>query len=291
MEQQKFILMTDSAADLSAELVAQYDLAVIPLQMTINGKTYNNYPDEREIKNKDFYKMLREGGSPTTSAVNVGDFHHFMEGYLAQGLDILYLGFSSALSSTVEAAKIAAAELFEQFPGRTVRVVDTLCASLGEGMLVYLAAKKRQEGAGLDEVAEFAEAMKLSICHWFTVDDLFFLKRGGRVSAATALLGSALGIKPILHVDNLGRLINVSKVRGRKKSIEEIARHMKDGVRPEYAKLAFIVHGDCMEDAKALEAILRQNGVEEIYINFNGPVIGAHSGPGTLSVFYVGYER
>ena len=171
MEQQKFILMTDSASDLSAGLVEQYDLAVIPLQMTINGKTYNNYPDEREIKNRDFYKMLREGGRPTTSAVNVGDFHHFMEGYLAQGLDILYLGFSSALSSTVEAAKIAAAELCEKFPGRTVRVIDTLCASLGEGMLVYLAAKKRQEGAGLEEVAEFAEGMKLSICHWFTVDD------------------------------------------------------------------------------------------------------------------------
>lgn len=289
--QQNFVLMTDAGADLTMDLVEQYDIAVIPLQLTMDGRTYNHHPDERELKTADFYKRLRAGSLATTRAASVGDFRDFIEPFLRAGRDVLYLGFSSAMTSTVNSAKVAATELEEEYPGRKVRVVDSLCASLGLGLLTCLCAKKRDEGKTIDEVADFAEKIKLRIVHWFTVDDLFYLKRSGRVSAATALIGSALGIKPILHVDNEGRIISLSKVRGRKKSIEEIAENMKQGVRPEYAKLAFIVHGDCLDDANHLAELLRKNGVEEIHIGFNGPVVAAHSGPGTLSVFYVGKER
>lgn len=289
--QQSFVLMTDAGSDLTMALVNQYRIAVIPLQLTMDGKTYNHHPDERELKTADFYRKLRAGSLATTCAASVGDFRDFFEPFLREGRDILYLGFSSAMTSTINSAKVAATELAEEYPERKIRVVDTLCASLGLGMLVYLSAKKRDEGKTIDEVADFAEKLKLRIVHWFTVDDLFYLKRSGRVNAATALIGSALGIKPILHVDNEGRIITLSKVRGRRKSIEEIAEHTRQGIRPEYAKLAFIVHGDCLDDANYLAELLRKNGVEEIHIGFNGPVVAAHSGPGTLSVFYVGYER
>ena len=207
----KYVLLTDSSADLTAELYKALDVELLPLTFLLEGETYENLPDESSMKFSEVYAKLRDGANIQTSAINVETFKQAYRPFLEQGLDILYLGFSSGLSSTYSAGCIAADEMKEEFPERKILTVDTLCASLGQGMLVYHTAKKRLSGASIEEAAKFAEDTKLNLVHWFTVDDLFFLKRGGRVSAATALLGSALGIKPVLHVDNEGHLINVGK--------------------------------------------------------------------------------
>lgn len=292
MSNKNYIIITDSSADLSAALLEQIDVEVVPLSFTLGGKEHLNYPDEREIRCADFYAEMRKGAMVKTAALNIDTFASVFRSHLEAGRDILYLGFSSALSSTYSAGHLAAQDLREQFPERKILTVDTLCASLGQGMLVYLTAKKRDEGASIEEAAAFAEESKLHICHWFTVDDLFFLKRGGRVSAATALIGSALGIKPVLHVDNEGRLINVSKARGRKNSIAALAEHMCNEAIDPANQTIFISHGDCLNDAQTLADMLRTRcGFQDVIINFVGPVIGAHSGPGTLALFYYGTVR
>lgn len=288
----KYVLLTDSSADLTAELYQQLDIALLPLSFLLDNQSYENLPDESTMKFKDFYAKLRGGANVKTSAVNVEAFKAAYRPYLEQGTDILYIGFSSGLSGTYSASHIAAEEMMEEFPARKIITVDSLCASLGQGMLVYYTAKKRLEGASLEEAAAYAENTKMRVCHWFTVDDLFFLKRGGRLSATTALLGSALGIKPVLHVDDEGHLINVSKVRGRKNSIQALAEKPAQTGIDIAKQTLFIVHGDCLEDAELLAKLLREKyGVKEIIINYVGPVIGAHSGPGTLAVFYFGTER
>lgn len=287
-----FILMTDSSADLPPELIAQLGLDVIPLSVNIENETFLNYPDERDISTHEFYEKLRGGANATTSAANVETFLKAMSVHLEQGLDVLYLGFSSGLSSTYNASEIAAQELSEKYPERTILTVDTLCASLGQGLLVYLTAQEIQKGASIEDAAQFAEDTKLHLCHWFTVDDLFFLKRGGRVSATTALLGTALGIKPVLHVDDEGHLINVSKARGRKNSILALADRMAQSATNPSQQTIFISHGDCLADAEFLANYLRDRyGLKDIVINYVGPVIGAHSGPGTLALFFVGSAR
>lgn len=287
-----YVLFTDSSADLTAELYQALDIQVLPLSFLLDGESYLNLPDESTMKFSDFYAKLRSGKNITTSAANVEAFRESFLPHLQSGKDILYLGFSSGLSGTFNAANIAAQELSEEFPGRKIICVDTLCASMGQGMLVYLAAKKRLEGASLEETAAFAEDTKLKQVHWFTVDDLFFLKRGGRINAATAIVGSALGIKPVLHVDNEGHLINISKVRGRRKAILELLERMKETVVDVQDQIPFISHGDCLEDAQFLaDAIKKEFGIKEVIINYVGPVIGAHSGPGTLALFYLGKKR
>lgn len=292
MSKQPYVLMTDSSADLPASLERDMELEILPLSFTIGEKNYWNYPDEREMRFCDVYALLRGGEFVKTAAVNVDTFQQTMRPFLEAGQDILYLGFSSGLSATFNSSRLAAEELRTQFPERKILVVDTLCASLGQGMLVYLTAKKRAAGASIEEAAAFAEAAKLHICHWFTVDDLFFLKRGGRVSATTALLGSALGIKPVLHVDNDGHLIKVSQTRGRRNSINALLDHMKANAIDPASQTIFISHGDCADDAEQLAGLIRQAfGPIEIIINYVGPVIGAHSGPGTLALFYYGTER
>lgn len=286
---ENYIIMTDSSCDLPLEIVEKYNIKVLPLYLTIDDKQYRNYSDERDIKNKEIYKYLREGKLATTSAVNVGEFSDAMEEIVKAGSDILYLGFSSGLSTTSNSAAIAAGDLSEKYPERKLYVVDTLCASLGQGLIVYLAAKLKSEGKTIEEVRDYVEENKLSLCHWFTVDDLHFLKRGGRVSAATAVIGSALNIKPVMHMDNAGKLINVSKVRGRKAAIKEMFEHMKKTAIS--TKDVFISHGDCIDDAEMLADMVRAEYGSEIVINFVGPVIGAHSGPGTLALFFLGTER
>jgi DegV family protein with EDD domain len=237
--------------------------------------------------------MLRAKKKATTSAVNVGDFKDVMRPYLEKGTDILYLGFSSGLSNTYNAGRIACEELAEEFPERKLYAVDTLCASLGQGLLVYHAAKMRFDGKSIEEVRDFAEGNKLRLCHWFTVDDLFFLKRGGRVSAATAVVGTMLGIKPIMHVDNAGKLVKVGTVRGRRASIDALCEKAKASAIDVKEKLvAFISHGDCEEDAKYLaDKMKKEVGFKEVLIGYVGSVIGSHSGPGTLALFYLGTER
>lgn len=287
-----YVVMTDSSADLSAELVKKLGLDVIPLSVNVGEKSFMNYPDEREIGSHEFYEMLRGGANAKTSAVNVDTFVNAMSVHLKQGKDVLYLGFSSGLSSTYNAGAIAAEELRAAYPDRKILTVDTLCASLGQGLLVYLTVQKVLAGATIEEAAAFAEENRLHLCHWFTVDDLFFLKRGGRVSAATALVGSALGIKPVLHVDNEGHLINVSKARGRKNSILALVDRMEKSAIDPAKQTIFISHGDCLADAEFLaDEVRKRFGISDITINFVGPVIGAHSGPGTLALFFLGEER
>lgn len=278
--EKNYVVMTDSSADLNPALEQELGVDIIPLSVNCGDRTFLDYPDEREIKTSEFYGMLRSGANAKTAAANVETFLTAMSRHLEQGKDVLYLGFSSGLSSTYSASEIAAQELRERYPERKVLTVDTLCASMGQGLLVWLTVQELKHGATLEEAAKYAEDNRLHLCHWFTVDDLFFLKRGGRVSAATALVGSALGIKPVLHVDNEGHLINVSKARGRKNSILALVDRMeRSAIEPE-KQTVFISHGDCLADAEFLaQEVRRRLHVPRIEINYVGPVIGAHSGP------------
>ncbi len=288
----EYIIVTDSCADLPAGMVEQLGVTVLPLMFHLDGKDYRNFPDNREMDPKQFYDLLRQGKMATTSAVNVGMYTEALEPILAEGKDVLVMAFSSGLSTTYNSAVIAAEELEEKYPGRKVRVVDTLCASLGQGMFVWLAAQKKAEGWELEQLYRWAEDNKQSMCHQFTVNDLFHLKRGGRVSAATAVVGTMLAIKPVLHVDDEGHLINIAKARGRAASIKALVDKMEQTVIRPDGQTVFISHGDCLEDAQKLAEMVRSKwAVADVVINHVGPVIGAHSGPGTLALFYVGSER
>lgn len=284
-----YVILTDSSCDLSKELTQSLGLSMLSLEILLDdGSTMRN--DEVDVK--DFYQKLRDKQKITTSAVSIERFSNFIEPYLAQGTDVLYLGFSSGLSGTFNAGFVASNELAEKYPDRKVYAVDTLCASLGQGLLVYLCAKMKNDGATIDEVRDYAEATKQSVVHWFTVDDLFFLKRGGRVNAATAVMGTMLNIKPVMHVDYKGKLINVTKARGRKAAMDELITRMKaTAIEPE-KQTCFICHGDCIDDANYVaDRMKKELGVPEVIIDYTGPVIGAHSGPGTLAIFYLGTER
>ena len=288
----EYVILTDSSADLTAELAAELGVEVIPLSFTMEDKTYFNYPDNRDIDPADFYARLRGGAMATTAAVNVADYTEAMEPILKEGKDVLVLAFSSGLSATCHSAQIAAGELMEQYPDRKVYVVDTLCASLGQGLLVWYAANLKKQGKTMEEVRDWTEEHKLNLCHWFTVDDLHFLKRGGRISAATAVLGTMLSIKPVMHVDNEGHLIKVGTARGRNASLKALVDHMEQTVLDLKGQSIFISHGDCLADAqKVADDVKARFGVESIIINYVGPVIGAHSGPGTVALFFMGSER
>lgn len=287
-----FVILTDSSADLGADMVQQLDVQVLPLSFSMGQQIYHNYPDNRGIDPHAFYQLLRQGEVATTSAINVAQYTDALEPLLQAGKDVLVLAFSSGLSTTYNSSRIAVEELSEKYPERKLYTVDTLCASLGQGLLVYLAAKQRSEGRSIEEVRDWAEENKLHMCHQFTVDDLHFLKRGGRISATTAVVGSMLQIKPVLHVDNEGHLINIAKARGRQASLKALVDKMEKTAIDPANQVVFISHGDCLEDAHTVEKMVKERfGVKEVYINYVGPVIGAHSGPGTLALFYVGSER
>ena len=290
----EYVILTDSSADLTDALVKELELEVLPLTFTMEGKNYHDYPDRREMPVKDLYAALRGGKLVTTSAVNVSEYTEMLEPLLQAGKDVLVLAFSSGLSTTYNSSRLAVEELREKYPERKLYTVDTLCASLGQGLLVWYAARMRQAGKTIEEVRDWTEANKLNLCHWFTVDDLHFLKRGGRISAATAVVGTMLQIKPVLHVDNEGHLINMAKARGRKASLTALVDHMAEtAIDPEHQTI-YISHGDCEADAEFVAgAWTRRFGIprEKIIFNEVGPVIGAHSGPGTLALFFVGKER
>ena len=222
-----YVILTDSCCDLTAGMAEELGLEVLPLSLEMSGATYYNYLDGRDIGFRDFYARVRNGETATTSAISVGAFEEKMRGILQSGKDILCIAFSSALSTTYQSAVIAAGELQSEFPDAKVRVVDSLCASLGQGLLVYLCAREKKAGKTLEEVHAFAEETKGRVCHWFTVDDLNHLKRGGRISAATALFGTMLSIKPVMHVDDTGHLTAVSKARGRKASLLALVDQME----------------------------------------------------------------
>lgn len=282
-------IITDTCCDFPKEMYAQLDLTVVELSLLFRGNTYQTVSDELT---KTMFQALRAGESATTSAANPQQWREAIEPVLAAGQDALVLAFSSGLSTTYQSAVIAAEELSEKYPDRSVRVVDTLCASMGQGLLVWYACQKRDDGFSLDELYAWCEDAKMRLCHWFTVDDLMFLKRGGRVSAATALVGTMLNIKPILHVDDKGHLISKSKVRGRKASLDALAAKLGELGLPGENKTVFISHGDCMEDANYLAQQLKEKyGVAEVIISYVGAVIGSHSGPGTMALFFLGQHR
>ena len=282
-------IITDTCCDFPAEVYGELGLGVVPLSVNFRGESVNTYTEEWL---KDMFDGLRAGEIATTAAANPADWAAVIEPALAAGEDVLVMAFSSGLSTTYQSAVIAANDLMEKYPDRKVNVVDTLCASRGQGLLVYYACKKRDEGLDLAELTAWCEEKKFNLCHWFTVDDLMYLKRGGRVSAATALVGTMLQIKPVLHVDNEGHLINVSKVRGRKASIEALAKKLGETGLPGENDTIFICHGDCMDDAKYLEKLAKEKyGVKNVVIYYVGAVIGSHSGPGTLAIFYLGEHR
>lgn len=287
-----YVILTDSSADLDQKMVEDLGLEVLPLSFLVEGKSYHDYPDGREMAPKDFYQKVRDGAMPTTNAVNVGQATDAIEPLLKAGKDVLFLAFSSGLSTTCNSIKIAAEELSEKYSERKIYVVDTLCASLGQGLLVYHAAQHRKAGESIEQVRDWVEENKLHLCHWFTVDDLMHLKRGGRVSAATALLGTMLSIKPVMHVDNDGHLINVSKARGRKAALNALADKVGElGIEPEKQTM-FISHSDCLEEAQYVaDQIKAKYGTQNFYFNYIGPVIGSHTGVGCVALFFLGKER
>ena len=287
-----YVILTDSCCDLTAEMAEELGIVVLPLSLQMGGKTYHNYLDGREIGFQDFYNRIRAGELATTSAVNVGEFEEKMREILKSGKDILSISFSSALSTTYQSSVIAAEDLKGEFPEAKILTVDSLCASLGQGLLVWLCAKEKQAGRSIDEVCAYAEETKGRVCHWFTVDDLNHLKRGGRVSAAAALFGTMLSVKPVLHVDDEGRLIPMSKVRGRKSSLLALVDAMEKTAVDPAGQTVFISHGDCEEDARFVgDEIRRRLGVPEVRINYIGPVVGSHAGPGTVALFFLGNKR
>ena len=282
-------IVTDTCCDFPDSMYEELNLAVVPLSVNYQGENINAYTEDWL---KEMFDGLRAGETASTSAANPQDWQQTIEPILAGGEDALVLAFSSGLSTTYQSAVIAANELMEKYPDRTVKVVDTLCASLGQGLLVWYACQKRDAGFSLEDLTAWCEENKYHLCHWFTVDDLMYLKRGGRVSAATALVGTMLQIKPVLHVDNDGHLINVSKVRGRKASIQALAKKMGELGFPGENETVFICHGDCMEDAEYLASLVKENyGVKNVFTYYVGAVIGSHSGPGTLALFFLGEHR
>lgn len=287
-----YIVMTDSCCDLADQMARDLELEVLPLTMHMDGENYPNDLAGTAISNQEFYKRLRAGKVATTSAVNVGQFQDAMRRVLESGKDIVCVCFSSALSTTYQSAVIAAEDLRPEFPEAEIHVVDSLSASLGQGLLLYLAVEQKRKGLTAAELAKWVEDNRLSVCHWFTVDDLNFLKRGGRVSATTALLGTMLSIKPIMHTSDEGKLVPVSKARGRKAAIAALLDKIEAlSIHPENQTM-FICHADCEADAKAVAQTIQDRfGTPTVHINYIGPVIGSHTGPNTMGIFFVGTQR
>ena len=282
-------IITDSCCDFRPEKYTELGLTAQPLMLTYRGHTR---PDRSDDSIRALYAGLRAGEAASTAAVNPEGWAALIRGALDAGQDVLVMAFSSGLSTTYQSAVIAARELAESYPARKILVCDTLSASLGQGLLVWYACKKRDEGLSLEELYAWVEEYKYHLCHWFTVDDLMYLKRGGRISAATAVLGTMLSVKPVLHMDDEGHLINMSKARGRKAAIQALAQKMAELGADYDNSTVFICHGDCIDDAQYLEQLVREKcGVKEVYINYTGAVIGSHSGPGTLALFFLGKHR
>ena len=288
-----YVIMTDTTADLPESYIQEHQLAILSLSYTIEGTTYDR---ENPLDVREFYAKMRAGSMPTTSQVNPEQAKEAFKACLDQGNDVLYIAFSSGLSGTCGSGMVAAEEIREsgEYPDRKLIVIDSLSASLGEGLLVHKAVQLKEAGKSMEEVADWVEKNKLHLCHNFTVDDLFHLHRGGRVSKATAVLGTMINIKPVLHVDDEGHLIAIGKVRGRKKSLAALVDRMADqikGYEDENSEV-FISHGDCQEDAEYVQKLVQERfGVDKFIINHVGPTIGAHSGPGTVALFFMGNPR
>ena len=262
------------------------------MDFTIGTDTYKDYPDDRAISPHNFYRRICEGEISTTNQISMATFTETFEPYLKAGTDVLYLGFSSALSGTYNNSVIVARELAEKYPERKIRTVDTLCAAFGEGLLVWSAVQKKREGAAIEEVAEWAEQNRLHLHHWFTVDDLNHLKRGGRISGTAALMGTMLGIKPVLHVDGKGGLTMIDKVRGRRQALEDMVKHMELTGENLKDQMIFVSHSDYQEGADYIQKLVAEKfGCTRFRVAPIGPVIGTHTGAGSVLLFYFGKDR
>ena len=282
-------IITDTCCDFPAEMYKELDLAVVNLSVLYKGENYTEYTEQWL---KELYEGLRNGETASTSAINPTGWAEAIEPVLQAGKDALVLVFSSGLSTTYQSAVIAADELREKYPHRKINVVDTLCASLGQGLLVYYASQKRNAGMSLEDLTAWVEDNKLHLCHWVIADDLMHLKRGGRISAATAVAGTLLNIKPIIHMNDEGKLISVGKARGRKAGIKTLCDKVAELGIAGANDTIFICHADCLEDAQTLEAMLKEKyGTKHVFIYYIGAVIGAHTGPGTMAVFFLGDHR
>lgn len=286
-----YIISTDATCDLPDDFAPENELNVIPMSYTLGGITYSGKPGDR-LTPHEFFAKMHEGAMPQTVQINIEDSKNAFQSLIEKGLDVLHISFSSALSGTYNSARLAALDLNGQYGRTCVTVIDSLCASLGEGLLVHYALENQRAGKTLEENAAWLEANKLHLCHIFTVNDLFHLHRGGRVSMANAIVGSMLGIKPILHVDDNGRLIPIGKVRGRTASMCSLVENMALRMGSYQNDTIFICEGDCLADAQNLAGRIKQRfGTQNILIHSIGPVIGSHSGPGTLAVFFLGDYR
>jgi len=286
----EYVIMTDSSCDLPAKMADELGLVVLPLTVRVNDDEYYNYLDERELKMSDFYDKLREDANVSTAAVNVDAYNNAMEPILHEGKDILCISFSSGLSNTFNAGRLAAEEMREKYPDRTIFVIDSLCASLGQGLLLDMTVKQiREKNLTIEQAVEYVEKVKLDIEHLVVVDNLHYLKKGGRISSTSEAIGSMLKIKPIICVNKEGKLINIDKARGMKGALNNVlCRVMQTGVDLANQKI-FICHADAIDTANKMADLLREKaGVNNIVINTVGPVVGAHTGPGLIAVFFIG---
>ena len=287
-----YIILTDSASDINAVQEKEWGTPVFPMNYLVDNTSYCNNPDHSEFPISDFYVAVKNGAKVSTSAVNIGEFIDFFSTYLSQGTDIIYICFSSGLSVTYQNALNAANELLQDFPEIKITVIDSLCASFGQGLLVYLCSEKKKNGATYEQLCAYAEEIKHNVCHEFTVDDLGQLKRGGRISAAAAFFGSMLQIKPMLFVDEKGKLAAYEKVRSRRLALRKLADMTIGEINPDFDSPVFISHGDCIDDAEAIADMIKEKYPRvNIVINHIGPVIGAHSGYKTLATFCIGNGR
>ncbi len=286
-----FIITTDTTSDLPEDYLQKHNVSLLPLYYNLNGTIYG---DENKLTPTEFYNIMRQGALPTTMAVNPEHARTIFSGLLDQGYDVLHIAFSSALSGSCSVSATVARELCDEREGAKILVVDSLCASLGEGLLVHKAVQLKENGSTIEEAYEWLEQNKLNLCHLFTVDDLFHLHRGGRVSKASAIIGTLINVKPILYVNNEGKLIPLHNVRGRKKALTALVDQMEVRVKEDNTQneIVFISHGDCLEDAQFVADLVQERfGIQEHLIHFVSPTIGAHSGPGTVALFFMGTER
>lgn len=290
-----FEIVTDSSCNLVEDMIDDFGLHILPLTFMVDGedKVYQSYLKGERTNLKQFYTMMREGKVFKTSLPNLADAESLFREILAEGKDILYLGFSSGLSGTYQAIELLTKQLQEEYPNQKIFSVDTLAASGGQGLLIWYAVQHARAGESIEQVRDWVEENKLHLAHWFTVDDLMFLFRGGRVSKTAAWAGTLLNIKPVLHVDDEGHLIPMEKVRGRKKSLNALVDHMASSAnKPISDQMVFITHGDCADDAEYVASLVKERfGVRKVVINYVDPVIGAHSGPGTMALFFLADKR
>lgn len=287
----KYIITTDTTSDLPQDYLDAHNIGLFPLYYSINDVVYG---EDKFLDPKEFYNKMRGGAMPTTMAINPDLARKIFTKYIEDGYDVLHIAFSSALSGSYSVASTVARELSDEHPDSKLIVIDSLCASLGEGLLVHKASELKENGKTIDEAADWVEKNKLNLCHMFTVDDLFHLHRGGRVSKAAAIIGTLINVKPVLHVDNEGRLIPLNNVRGRKKALISLVEQMEEKMKdiPYSNDIFFISHGDCLEEAEFVADLIKERlGIQKCLISYVSPTIGAHSGPGTVALFFMGKER